>query len=185
MSVTLKNRRLGASNSKWNVFLDYLVDDAGNEVPDYIVLSPLEPKPGKLTGVAVLPILDGRLLLIRSYRHPLECEVWEVSRGFIDSGETPAQAALRELQEETGLSCAPEDLAALGHYAPEPATMAGRGALFIATKCTGTPRQADDELGIGGLHSFTRDEAQALLDTGQIEDASTIILLLRYLARAA
>jgi ADP-ribose pyrophosphatase len=42
------------------------------------------------------------MLLVRQYRHPLAREHWEVVAGGIDDGESPEEAAARELREETG-----------------------------------------------------------------------------------
>ena len=42
------------------------------------------------------------MVLVRQYRHPLGRPTWEVCAGGIDPGETPHDAALRELREETG-----------------------------------------------------------------------------------
>jgi len=42
------------------------------------------------------------MVLVRQYRHPLEKLTWEVCAGGVDPGETPQDAALRELREETG-----------------------------------------------------------------------------------
>ena len=131
------DRRRVAANSKWQVFLDHLADGHGNEVLDYLVLESLEPRPENITGICVLPILHGQFVLIRSYRHALATQLWEMPRGFLDAGETPAQAARRELTEETGLTCSKEDLVPLGFYAPEASTMAARGGLFVARNCTG------------------------------------------------
>jgi ADP-ribose pyrophosphatase len=181
-SVTLKGRRIAAANTKWKVHLDHLVDERGNEVEDYLSLAPSESRPNQVTGVAVLPVLDDGFLLIRSYRHALGTELWEVPRGFCDTGETAAQAALRELTEETGLVCAPADLVMLGHYAPEASTIGGRGALFAATRCVGPPRQATDELGLGRLEFVTRPRMEALIATGEIEDAGTLIVYYRFRA---
>ena len=43
-----------------------------------------------------------RLLLIRQYRPPMDGFVVEFPAGLVDAGETPAQAAVREVLEETG-----------------------------------------------------------------------------------
>ena len=44
----------------------------------------------------------GEMLLVRQYRHPLARENWEIVAGGIDAGESPEEAAARELREETG-----------------------------------------------------------------------------------
>ncbi len=44
----------------------------------------------------------GELLLVRQYRHPLGRENWEVVAGGMNPGESPEEAAARELREETG-----------------------------------------------------------------------------------
>src|SRR6201993_3098795 len=54
-------------------------------------------------SVVVLPVLtDGRILLIRQYRHATQQYLWELVAGRIDEGESVKKAAARELQEETG-----------------------------------------------------------------------------------
>jgi ADP-ribose pyrophosphatase len=55
-------------------------------------------------GAVVVIALSGpdEMVLVRQYRHPLERLTWEVCAGGIDPGETPHDAALRELREETG-----------------------------------------------------------------------------------
>lgn len=54
-------------------------------------------------AVAILAQLDdGRLLLERQFRYPLQQAFFEIPAGKIDSGETAFAAAKRELLEETG-----------------------------------------------------------------------------------
>src|ERR1700726_5336783 len=54
-------------------------------------------------SVVVLPVLpDGRVLLIRQYRHAARQFLWELVAGRIDKSEGPRKAAARELIEETG-----------------------------------------------------------------------------------
>jgi 8-oxo-dGTP pyrophosphatase MutT (NUDIX family) len=183
-NVILKNRRLAAENSKWRVYFDHIADARGNDVPDYLVVEGHHPVAGNVTGVAVLPIINGNFVLLRSYRHAIGGEVWELPRGFIDEQETPATAALRELSEETNLRCAPEDLVPLGFYAPEPATMAARGALFAAKRCEGIPKMAADELGLSRLHVVEPEALADLVANGEVEDAGTLIAYYRYYAMA-
>jgi len=55
--------------------------------------------------VIVRPEPD-RMLLVRQYRHPLGREQWEAVAGGMNRGETPEEAARRELREETGYRAA-------------------------------------------------------------------------------
>ena len=61
----------------------------------------------------VLVERDGRVLLGRRARAPFE-GVWEIPGGFVDRGEHPVQAAVRELREEMGIDV--ELTALLGTY---------------------------------------------------------------------
>jgi ADP-ribose pyrophosphatase len=42
------------------------------------------------------------MLLVKQYRHPLGRDNWEVVAGGMEAGESPEEAARRELREETG-----------------------------------------------------------------------------------
>ncbi|MCC8179982.1 MAG: NUDIX hydrolase [Planctomycetes bacterium] len=55
-------------------------------------------------AVLIIPhfVPSERLLLIRQFRPPARGYVYEFPAGLIDSGETPGEAAVRELKEETG-----------------------------------------------------------------------------------
>lgn len=43
-----------------------------------------------------------QIFMVREYKYAMDCETLELISGGIDEGETPEQAGLRELQEETG-----------------------------------------------------------------------------------
>lgn len=52
-------------------------------------------------SVCMVPLDDdGNVLLVRQYRKPTESALLELPAGGIEEGETPEQAAMRELQEE-------------------------------------------------------------------------------------
>lgn len=53
-------------------------------------------------GAAVLPLLGGRIVLTRQFRHAIRRWSLEIPRGAIEAGETPEHAAAAEVQEEVG-----------------------------------------------------------------------------------
>ena len=59
---------------------------------------------------------DGLIPIVRQYRPALERFTWELPAGLLDPGESPEQASVRELKEETGLAA--RSVHALGSYAP-------------------------------------------------------------------
>lgn len=67
------------------------------------------PAPFPVSDAAVIDA-DGRILLIRRADNAL----WAMPGGALDVGETPAQGAVREVLEETGVACEP--LALIGVY---------------------------------------------------------------------
>ena len=52
--------------------------------------------------VVIVQPRPGEMLLVRQYRHPLARDHWEVVAGGMEPGESPEEAAIRELREETG-----------------------------------------------------------------------------------
>ena len=70
-------------------------------------------------GVVALPVLDdGRLLLIRQFRYPLQKYILEFPAGKLDSGQSPLDTMRRELEEETGYQCGGPALRVLLSHLP-------------------------------------------------------------------
>src|SRR5207245_4371225 len=99
--VKLKRRRTAFENTRFWVFAAHIADSKGNEVENFLVVVPRSQRSNLLTGVVVIPVQDDRILLLNIYRHPVGQRLLEVPRGFLEEGEEPSQAALRELTEET------------------------------------------------------------------------------------
>ncbi len=80
--------------------------------------------------VNVIPVTSrDEIVMVRQYRHGVRALTLEIPGGIIDPGESPAQAAVRELLEETGYrGDIPE---ALGSVSPNPAVFGNRCHSFL------------------------------------------------------
>lgn len=127
-------------------------------------------------SVAVLPVHeDSRITLIRQYRCVFGKSVIELPAGRIDEGETPLQAAKRELREEIGFGARRWER--LMRIIPSPGFLDETVTLYRASglfKSAATP-DADERIEASTL---TLDEALRLVTTRGIEDAKTVIALL-------
>jgi ADP-ribose pyrophosphatase len=64
---------------------------------------------------------DGKMILTKQYRHPFGKMILDMPAGGMKDGETPEQAALRELEEETGYTA--EKLEWIGRFTWAPGAM--------------------------------------------------------------
>lgn len=88
-------------------------------------------KPTNRGGVMVVPVTkDGDLLLIREYAAGTERYELGFPKGLIDLGETPEQAANRELKEEIGMGT--NDLQPLKQVVLAPSYFSSKMTLFLA-----------------------------------------------------
>ena len=81
-----------------------------------------KPNPDFIVSAVVLRDGDGRILVVRKRG----TSRYMLPGGKIEQGESPAQAAVRELHEEVGAELAPESLTFLGEWSAPAANEAGR-----------------------------------------------------------
>ena len=134
-------------------------------------------------AVAVIPLLGDELLMVRQYRHAAGTVVLELPAGTLDrsadgSIEDPAQAAPRELGEETGYEA--RTWRDLGRFWTAPGFTDERMHLYLATELAPladyTGPEEDEHLDL--VHVEWR-AALAMADRGEIDDAKTLVGLFR------
>lgn len=129
-------------------------------------------------SVVLLPVFpDGRILLVRQYRHSVGQRLWELVAGRIDRGETPLAAARRELREETGYAA--RRYHKLLDVFPTPGFVSERMVVYAAhglREGTATPEY--DEVIQPGL--FTLRQLESMMRRGTLRDAKSIAGILFY-----
>jgi len=181
LPVRILSRRLVVENTRWKVLFDHIQAENGHEVLGYLVVQPKVSLEGNVTGVGVLPVLDDKVILRKSYRYPLEDYFWEIPRGLVEEGDDPEISALRELEEEAGLICDKDDLHFLCNVAPEASTLAAKVAICLATNCRPGGVRDLEEPGLGDCHAFTRDEIRSMIASNEVCEGNTQVALCRYL----
>lgn len=82
------------------------------------------------SGVIVIPFDGTAIALSNNFRYPIGLSSFEFPRGFRKDGESPEKAAIRELEEEAGLSTA--NLRLLGEVFPDTGFVANSVPVVLA-----------------------------------------------------
>jgi ADP-ribose pyrophosphatase len=127
-------------------------------------------------SVAVLAIQDdGRIVLVRQYRYPVDGFVWELPAGRLDEGESPEQAAQRELQEEIGFKAG--QLQKMAFFHTTPGFCDESMHVFRATSLVASKAQGDEDERIE-VQAFTLPDLEAMIDRGEIREGKTLVAIL-------
>lgn len=129
-------------------------------------------------AVGVIPVTeDGKVIIERQFRYPLNRVITEIPAGKLDSfTEDRLSAAKRELEEETGYTA--EEWISMGDYHPTPAYCDERITLYLARKLRQGQRHLDED-------EFLNFEAVPLADlvedvmSGRITDGKTQVAVLK------
>ncbi len=127
-------------------------------------------------GAGALPLFeDGSVALVRQWRYPLGKYSLEIAAGRIEPGDTPEQAARRELEEEIGMRAA--EFRKLAEFNVAPGYCEERIYVYLATGLEPSAQNLDDDEEIE-VERMPLAEAIARVRSGEIDDAKTIITLL-------
>ena len=165
-------------NKLFTVAEEVATDPSGFEIKRFIVRHP---------GSAVMMPVDNkdRVLLVKQFRLPAKRELWELPAGHLDPGESPLQAAKRELREETAFRA--KKWVKMASFWATPGYVDEKMNLFLALDLTRGERELMDDERIE-MQWFSKKELGELVRAGKIQDGKTIIgyfLWLDYKRRAA
>lgn len=129
-------------------------------------------------AVGMLPVdNNGKILLVRQYRHSAKDMTLEIPAGTIEKGEDPFDCAAREIQEETGyksnnISFMFKMYSAIGFCNEQL-------YIYICKDLVESYAEPDEDEFIT-VERYTIDECISLIGTGKICDSKTIAALYAY-----
>lgn len=127
-------------------------------------------------AVVILPIVDrDHVCLLRNYRFVIDETLWEVPAGTLEPGEPIAEAAARELLEETGYQA--KRWHYLGYLYASPGVLDEKLHLYVAEELVAGPAKPEADEQLEPVTVPWADALQMAL-SGQIKDAKTITALL-------
>jgi ADP-ribose pyrophosphatase len=118
-------------------------------------------------------ISNNEILVIRSYRHLVDSIQVEAPSGYIEDGESPCQAAKRELEEETGYAA--KKIVTLGYYTLDYTMFEQKGNLFVAYDLFNEGKKQLGKMEKIEIDIITINEIKQLLSKGKILNAASIV----------
>lgn len=130
-------------------------------------------------GAAAVVALDdeGRVTIIRQYRHAASGYLWEIPAGTLAKGEHPDACAARELEEEAGVRAG--ELTKLGAIFTAPGFCNEVIHIYLARSLSEVPTNRDADEVITEVRRVPLDEALAMISSGEIQDAKSCYGLFR------
>jgi 8-oxo-dGTP pyrophosphatase MutT (NUDIX family) len=123
--------------------------------------------------VVILPVtVDGQVVFVRQFRHGVGEVVLEIPGGLIDAGESPEEAAKRELREETGYEAA--TVRQVADLLPNPALNNAHCHVVLAEGCRQIQGQDLDALELIEVVTHPLAEVPALIRSGKFSHAQAI-----------
>lgn len=145
--------------------VDEIQYDSGN-----IGIREIAVHPG---GAVVIPLKDdGKIILVKQFRYPLQKTLFELPAGKLDKNEDPLKCAVRELEEETGYRA--KSFVKLGAIYTAPGYCTEILHIYKAVGLI--PGNHNREEGEQGMEiiEFSLDEIKQKILSGEINDAKTI-----------
>lgn len=148
--------------------IDLTVDEV--ELPNgKIATREIVRHPGAVAVIAVTK--EGKLVLVRQFRKPLDRSLYEIPAGKLDPGEDPKTCALRELREETGYRC--ESIEHVVSFSTSPGFADEVLHIYYTDTLIAGERDLDEDEFLDN-HEVDLETALALVRSQDIYDAKTV-----------
>lgn len=128
-------------------------------------------------AVAVVAIHDDKILLVKQYRISVDKIIYEVPAGMIEHDENPKDAALRELEEETGYRA--KNIEYLTEFYSTPGFCTEKLSIFYAKDLEFVGQNLDEGENLEVVE-MPLEEAMSMIESGEIMDGKTISSILFY-----
>ena len=146
----------------------------GKQIPSWYILDFMD-------WINVIAITkEGKMVLIDQYRHGIGQTHYELCAGCVDEGESPMEAAKRELLEETGFGGGQWTQFMIA--APNPSNQSNWCYTFLAIGVEQVSEQHLEETEDIRVHLFTKDEVWSLLKEDEIVSCHYSAALWKYFA---
>lgn len=128
-------------------------------------------------AVAVVAIHNDKILLVKQYRISVDKIIYEVPAGMIEHDENPKDAALRELEEETGYRA--KNIEYLTEFYSTPGFCTEKLSIFYAKDLEFVGQNLDEGENLEVVE-MPLEEAMSMIESGEIMDGKTISSILFY-----
>lgn len=127
-------------------------------------------------SAVIIPVFDdGTVGLVEQYRHPAKRFMLEAPAGTLSIDEDPEVGALRELEEEIGVSAG--QIEKLTEFFVSPGFLEEKMFVYLATQLSETKQNLDDDEYLK-IRRLPLLRVRQMISDGEIQDAKTIIGIL-------
>lgn len=157
--------------SKYHIFLVDLVKNRNGEFFRYERI--IQPVSG---GAVIIPVFQGKLVLLHQFRHALRDREYAFPRGFGEPGKSAYELAQQELSEELGSTV--KKLEKIGELTSDSGLCSDKIQVFRADIESVTLKQ--DYEGIEEIVLLDQETLSNWIRTGKITDGYTLAAFLFY-----
>ncbi|MCU0240251.1 MAG: NUDIX hydrolase [Pyrinomonadaceae bacterium] len=127
-------------------------------------------------SAVIVPVFqDMTVALVKQYRHPAQKYLLELPAGSLNKNESPEIGAIRELEEEIGVTA--KNIEKLTEFYVSPGFLSEKMYVFLATDLTDVGQKLEEDEMLE-IERFSFSEICKMITNGEFEDAKTMIGLI-------